>query len=137
MTTACCKCDREDRDRPIVRDGKPYCTACYVDDYTFACAWCEEDVEELDTQHDYVAVFDEEEAGLDLPGFYRVRHKSYVTHMLVGSGWLHAWALQWLGPLPAGLEEPDGYPCGHFCRACGQRMLGLLATKHGLIADVA
>ena len=109
-------------------DDGLYCESCYYD-HTDTCAWCEKRYKENTIPTDYVAVFDAEEAGIVLPGFYRVRETPYYRQPLIGPGQLYAEALQWLGHLPAGLEEPDGYPCGYFCRACQHRMLGMLVTE--------
>lgn len=105
-----------------------YCEACY-DDETVACAWCEARYPEDAMLKDYLVVFDADAAGVVLAGVYRIREQPYFVQPLIGHGWL--------GPLPAGLENVEDYPCGHLCPACRERMLGVLATEHRLIADVA
>jgi hypothetical protein len=124
----------EEAETPYARNGLVWCDRCYREEFEFLCSWCEEygDVED---QHRYVAVFDAEEAGLALEGFYRVIETRYYTQAMIGCGWLHPRALRWWGHLPPGLEEPDGYPVGHFCGGCQQRMLEQIATQQGIIHD--
>ena len=137
MATECDTCDRCGQAIDDIYECEEgfYCESCFYD-HTDACSWCEERHAEGVIPEDYVAVFDEDAAGLALPGFYRVRETPFYRQPLIGQGGLLASALQWLGPLPDGLDEPDGYPCGHFCRACQHRMLSRLATEYGLIHDV-
>jgi hypothetical protein len=119
-------------------DGKPVCDECYTDHFEFNCCACEEygDVED---QHKYIVVFETVD---DVePGFYRVKSTPYYTSGLIGSSWLHPWALVLVKPLPVrwlayvsitGKEIyqelkaddlPDGFPCGHLCANCQKAAL--------------
>jgi len=124
-----------DDDAGYERDGDLWCYECYTEKYQFICAWCE-DFGDVDDQHQYLLVFDAEEAGLDVPGVYRVTDLPYYTSALIGGGWMWQQSLQYLGPLPRTVQpEYQEYPCGHLCLECQREMLAEL-VRRGYSQDV-
>ena len=124
----------DELEAPYVVEGQTYCDACYYEEFQFTCSWCEE-YGEVGDQQRYLVVYDAEAAGLALPGLYRFETTPYYTSGLIGGGWVHDWAVTWLGYLP-NLREPDGYPVGHFCGACQAQALVEVqqATACGILA---
>jgi hypothetical protein len=101
------------------KDGDLMCDECYNDHYEFTCCLCQEhgDVAE---QHKMVVVFDEEEAGVPT-GVYRVIDPDYYLADLLGSGWLHDWALERIGDV-SDKADGNGYACGHLCQNCQDKL---------------
>ena len=96
--------------------------------YDFPCAWCQEDGDVKD-QHNYLLVFDEDEAGL-VPGVYRITGHPYSTSTLIGEESLDRWHIQYIGALPSTLNiKRQWYPCGHLCHACQGKMLKELVQR--------
>jgi hypothetical protein len=132
----CWKCATPlDDDAGYERDNDLWCNECYDEEYEFPCAWCEE-YGDVDDQHAYLLVVDEKEAGLDVPGVYRVTGVPYYTSPLIGRGWFFRSNLRYLGPLPSTFSvEGQWYPCGHVCLACQRRLLVELVQR-GYSLDV-
>lgn len=119
-------------------DGDAICDECYHDNYEFACCVCQE-YGHVDDQHNMIAVFDPEIFGEDdakygwRRGVYMVISSPYYTSAMIGHGWLHTWALDWIGEIPRDkgeFESPQGYPCGHLCDECQRKLLGLPAYQY-------
>ncbi len=117
-------------------DADVLCDACYREFYEFDCCWCEE-YDDDEYQHVLLVVFDALEAGVDLPGVYRINETPYYSQPLVGQGRLWEDSLTWLGYLQACLG--DGSPCGHLCQRCQRTALAevLYGTRCGCAALAA
>lgn len=73
-------------------DGFTYCASCYCKAFHTTCVRCEECAETAEMDG-YLVVEDAEAAGLALPGLYRVTDAAYYTSGLVGSSYIHRWAV--------------------------------------------
>jgi len=126
-----CGTDIPDDEVEAARDAAEYadellCDRCLCDRDHFPCCACRE-CGELRDQHAYVVVVDAEAAGVRLPGLYRVTHLPYAMQGWISRGWLRPSAVTWLGFLDAvDAVDTDGYPCGHLCVRCQQRLLAAL-----------
>ncbi|MFA7662913.1 MAG: hypothetical protein WCX88_03275 [Patescibacteria group bacterium] len=95
------------------------CDGCYKDE-TFECCACgERDASDIARRTMLVVAGDVRFlcAGKAKPGLYRIVACPYYGGPLIGGGYLFDEALEFLAPLPPGLNL-DGYPCGHLCREC-------------------
>ena len=112
----------EEEASPALYEGETLCNTCHCDLNHFTCSWCE-GCGENEEKHRYVMVFDADEAGVALPGLYRVTTTPYYWHGLIGGGGLDPWAVTWLGFVAECRTDPDGAPCGHLCLDCQIRAL--------------
>ena len=129
LAAECARCREslsvEELECPYEDDGwGTLCDDCYHECCEYTCCWCQ-NYEHVDHQHELLVVF---EAGLAFrdavpPGVYRITKSPYYTSSLISSGWLHPECLERVCDLPADLATNDtGYPCGHLCRECQQKM---------------
>lgn len=109
-------------------NDEPLCYDCYCEK-RFICCLCEE-YGNIKDQHNMVVVFDPEDAGVGemKPGIYRVTDEPYFTHAVIGSGWLHEWAIEWIVEIPKDADA-DGYPCDHLCLKCQKKITAPILTR--------
>jgi hypothetical protein len=119
--------DGEESDSPRLDpdDGKPTCDDCYHEHFEFTCCCCQNYGEVAD-QHNLLVVL--EETSDVKPGVYKVVDKPYYTQGMIGSGWLHPWALERIADLNPDIGD-DGYPCGHLCLECQRHILAQFTGK--------
>lgn len=87
---------------------------------TFECRSCDEREDHLH-RGALLVVFDADDAGLDDPGLYLIKHWPFYTSAMITS-WLRQSALQRIGDVPKGVEEDGYYPCGFLCGTCSARV---------------
>lgn len=121
ISNICLYCDEEipADDVRTDEDGDTLCYECWCDHCQFTCCLCQE-YGDIEDQHNYVVVFDAEGSGIEKPGLYRVKDKDYYTEAMIGSGWLHKWAIEFMSDVPVGAESD--YPCGHICLECQKKI---------------
>lgn len=133
MTTTATKCSscgedlgQEEAESPRLDDddGEPICDDCYHEHYEFTCCCCEE-YGHVDDQHKLLVVF--EETSDVKPGVYKVIRTPYVTHAMIGEGWLHPGALERIADVNPDMSSD--YPCGHLCAGCQAKVLAQFAGK--------
>lgn len=89
------------------------------DDETHACCACNER-EDSQNMNALLIVFDESGTGLDERGLYKIlRFPFYMDGRVCG--WIIESSVERLGDVPAGLSEPNGYPCGFLCVKCSAK----------------
>jgi hypothetical protein len=106
-------------------DDTPVCDECWHDKFEFTCCRCCEYGDVAD-QHNLLIVF--EDIGKVIPGVYKVIDRPYYTHAMIGSGWLHEWALERIADLNPDMDG-NGYPCGHLCLNCQSGLLAQFTGK--------
>jgi hypothetical protein len=101
-------------------DDEPLCESCWRDEQ-FVCCKCDE--YEWVSQQGRIGglvVVADDDSGVPV-GVYEVTEHPYYTAGLIGSSWLHDWALKRIGDVPNGVDT-DGYPVGHLCRGCEKKI---------------
>jgi hypothetical protein len=112
-------------------DNEPICSECYHDQYEFTCCCCCEYGDVAD-QHNMLIVFEElyshgatRTVG---PGIYRILGGPYYGGPLIGSGWLYGDRLERVADVNPDMDG-EGYPCGHLCLGCQEKVLAQFAAK--------
>lgn len=124
---------------PLYRDGMVICEECddhWDDEDVSECCMCGEEFQDDNWPGIFIA-FSHRESGVRR-GLYRsLKGWAFYTQALIGSGWVHDYSVQRIGPVPAGASG-DGYPCGLVCRQCAVRTLRVVPqVQPGMRLDVA
>jgi hypothetical protein len=112
-----CGCEYDDDEEGT----EEYCSACYSENHTYLCCFCEESEDNLDAEHKFLVVFDADvpTIGNELtPGIYRITRFPYFADGMIEAH-LYSSSLERVADLPEGhTENWQMYPCGHLCVAC-------------------
>ena len=123
---ACSNCEEvceEDGDlRYCPHEAADFCDVCFDDTHFTCCVCSESDCDSV--QHEMVVIFDPEIVSGEgiTAGVYKVMG-TYFAQPIIGIGRIWGSAIERVADLP---EDADsaGYPAGHLCRECQERITG-------------
>ena len=113
-------------------DGEPVCDDCYHEHFEFTCCDCQE-YGDVKDQHNLLVVFEEVDScggptRKVAPGVYRIKEGPYHGGPIIGSGYLYGGNLKRIADVNPDMGG-NGYPCGHLCLECQNRVLSQFKAK--------